>query len=553
MPILTSLTRVSIDFSLIIGGFALFIYGVTTMGDGFKNLAGSKVRLYIEKYTSTTLMAIIIGALISGILHSSTAVTVISISLVRAKLMKLEQAIGITVGANIGTTFTSILIGLNIEAYAYYIVFVGVVLFILAKKESLITWGRILLGFGLIFVGLELMGNQLSLVAQIEGFEGMMQWLGNNPWLALGGGTIVTAVAQSSTVVIGIVQKLFAVDGISAIAAVAFIFGANIGTCLTAILASVGGGVETKRAAWFHAVYNILGALIGMVLIVPFMQLVDWTISIINGSPEMYIADAHFLFNFISTILVFPFVNQCVKLLQFLFPGEDEENIQVVPDFDETFITELPEQAVALVKDAVIKMSDVVKTVLHTTEKYLNTKDDELKEEIINYESIINEYDTKISSYLIKMAQRASHSSLLTNSYYSHLQVVKHLERMGDVSTNLLEFYEMAYNENETFSEDALVDLTAMYNQLYIMIDEALNIFKDKSDEKVNALELLEDELDELEYKARESHFTRQRDGECTTNVASSVYIDILSSLERIGDHSISIAEVTLDLVEHHE
>jgi len=553
MPILTSLTRVSIDFSLIIGGFALFIYGVTTMGDGFKNLAGSKVRLYIEKYTSTTLMAIIIGALISGILHSSTAVTVISISLVRAKLMKLEQAIGITVGANIGTTFTSILIGLNIEAYAYYIVFVGVVLFILAKKESLITWGRILLGFGLIFVGLELMGNQLSLVAQIEGFEGMMQWLGNNPWLALGGGTIVTAVAQSSTVVIGIVQKLFAVDGISAIAAVAFIFGANIGTCLTAILASVGGGVETKRAAWFHAVYNILGALIGMVLIVPFMQLVDWTISIINGSPEMYIADAHFLFNFISTILVFPFVNQCVKLLQFLFPGEDEENIQVVPDFDETFITELPEQAVALVKDAVIKMSDVVKTVLHTTEKYLNTKDDELKEEVINYESIINEYDTKISSYLIKMAQRASHSSLLTNSYYSHLQVVKHLERMGDVSTNLLEFYEMAYNENETFSEDALVDLTAMYNQLYIMIDEALNIFKDKSDEKVNALELLEDELDELEYKARESHFTRQRDGECTTNVASSVYIDILSSLERIGDHSISIAEVTLDLVEHHE
>ena len=551
MRLLTSIP-VSINLGLVFGGFALFIYGVTTMGDGFKNLAGSKVRLYIEKYTSTTLMAIIVGAVISGILQSSTAVTVISISLVRAKLMKLEQAIGITIGANIGTTFTSILIGLNIEAYAYYIIFIGVVLFILGKKDILITWGKILLGFGLIFVGLELMSEQLQLIAQLDGFETMMQWMGNNPWLALGGGTIVTAIAQSSTVVIGIVQKLYAVNGIGANAAVAFIFGANIGTCLTAILASVGGGVETKRAAWFHAVYNILGALIGMVFLIPFMSLVNWSIAAIHGSPELYIANAHFLFNMISTILVYPFVNQCVKLLKVLFPGEDEEVVQTVPEFDEHFITELPEQAVAIVKNAIVKMNDVAKTILNCTEQYLDTKNIELKEEIINYELIINEYDTKISAYLVKMAQLASHSASLTDSYYSDLQIVKHLERIGDVSTNLFEFYEVAYLEGESFTPEALSDLKKMYTHIYDMLDSAINIFEEGDNEKVKSLIEKEEALDSLEALAREGHFNRMRDGTCTTNIASSVYIDILSNLERIGDHTVSIAEVAVDPVEYH-
>jgi len=543
---------VAINFSLVFGGFALFIYGVTTMGEGFKNLAGSKVRLYIEKYTSTTLMAIVIGALISGILHSSTAVTVISISLVRAKLMKLEQAIGITVGANIGTTFTSILIGLNIEAYAYYIVFAGVVLYMLAKKDSLVVWGEILFGFGLIFVGLELMGGQLELIAKYEGFEELMLWLGNNPWLALLGGTVVTALAQSSTVVIGIVQKLFAVDGISAVAAVAFIFGANIGTCLTAILAGVGGGVETKRAAWFHAVYNILGALIGMVLIVPFMSLVNWTVITIHGSEEMYIAVAHFMFNMISTVLVFPFVNQCVKLLKILIPGEDDTIDSDIPELDETFITELPEQALAIVKEAIVKMGEKAKKIVSTTERYMHDSNEETREEIINYESLINDYDTAISEYLIKMAQRASNNAELTNAYYSFLQIVKNFERIGDVSSNLGEFYELIFKEKEGFSDYALTDLQEMYNQVNMMVEEAIDIFREYDEKKVELLYGQEDVLDQLEYKARENHFTRLRDKTCKSNVASTLYVDILSNIERIGDHSLNIAKVALYPVQYH-
>ena len=551
MAMLTN-SPVSINLGLVLGGFALFIFGVTTMGDGFKNLAGSKVRLYIEKYTSTTLMAIIIGTLISGILQSSTAVTVISISLVRAKLMKLEQAIGITIGANIGTTFTSILIGLNIEAYAYYIIFVGVLLLILAKKEILVTWGRILLGFGLIFVGLELMSSQLELISQINGFENMMQSLGSHPWLALLGGTVVTAVVNSSTIVIGIVQKLFAVDGIADIAAVAFIFGANIGTCLTAILASIGGGVETKRAAFFHAVYNIIGGLLGMVFIAQFMSLTTWSIQIVGGSKEMFVAGAHFWMNMLSTILVYPFVNQCVKLLQFLIPGQDDEQIQSVPDFDETFITELPEQAIALVREAIVKMSAVAKSTLHASERYLNTKNEEVKEEIANYELIVNEYDTKISEYLIKIAQKVSHNKELTNSYYTCLQIVKNLERIGDVSTNLFEFYEMAYQENESFTEAAIQELSAMYEKIYIMIDNAVAIFQSNDKQKVDEIFIQEDELDGLEYRARENHFTRLRDNTCISNVASTLYVDILSNLERVGDHALNIAQVTFDPVEHH-
>ena len=298
----------------IIGGLSIFIYGINLMSDGLKSIAGYHIREYIEKYTSNLFTSILVGTLISAILHSSSAVTVISISLVRAGLMKLEQAIGITIGANIGTCVTSIMIGLNVEQFAYYLVFIGVVIMFLAKKKTIGYIGKVVLGFGLIFVGLQIMSDQMIAFAKEPWFTSIMTTLGKKPWWALLGGTIATGIMQSSTAVIGVVQKLFTTGSITPAAGAAFIFGANIGTCITAVIAALGGSISTKRAAWFHVVYNLAGAIIGMLVLKPFVNLTNWVNLLLNGSQEMYIAQAHFIFNIASTILVIPFVRYCVIL-----------------------------------------------------------------------------------------------------------------------------------------------------------------------------------------------------------------------------------------------
>lgn len=540
----------------IIGGLAIFIYGINLMSDGLKSIAGSQIREYIEKYTSNLFMSIMVGTIISAILHSSSAVTVISISLVRAGLMKLEQAIGVTIGANIGTCVTSIMIGLNIEQFAYYIVFIGVVVMFLAKKKTMGYVGKVILGFGLIFVGLQIMSDQLIVFSKEVWFTDLMKVLGKNPWWALIGGTITTGIMQSSTAVIGVVQKLFTTGAITPMAGAAFIFGANVGTCVTAVMASFGGSISTKRAALFHVSYNVVGAIIGMILITPFVAFTNYMNTILNGSSQMYIAQAHFIFNVASTILIIPFVHQSVILLEKIIPGSDHHDIKIenIDELDDTLIDKLPVGALAVAKKNTIRMGRNVIENIKLSQRYLMSKNNEDYDEVIEIEALINKYDSRLSKYLLKIAQHPTLAKKQTYEYFKNYQIIKNLERMSDVVNNIADFYKLVYEDKGKFSEYALADLEAMYQLVINMVEDALTIYESNEiNELLPKLNENEQTLNELEITCRHRHLERMREGLCEDALAASVIFDILSSIERIGDIALNTANATITIYKDHE
>lgn len=540
----------------IIGGLSIFIYGINLMSDGLKSIAGYHIREYIEKYTSNLFTSILVGTLISAILHSSSAVTVISISLVRAGLMKLEQAIGITIGANIGTCVTSIMIGLNVEQFAYYLVFIGVVIMFLAKKKTIGYIGKVVLGFGLIFVGLQIMSDQMIAFAKEPWFTSIMTTLGKKPWWALLGGTIATGIMQSSTAVIGVVQKLFTTGSITPAAGAAFIFGANIGTCITAVIAALGGSISTKRAAWFHVVYNLAGAIIGMLVLKPFVNLTNWVNLLLNGSQEMYIAQAHFIFNIASTILVIPFVRYCVILLEKLISGNDHHDtlIENIDELDDTLIDKLPVGALAVAKKNTLRMGRNVIANIKLSYTYLISKNSEDYDEIIEIEALIDKYDSRLSKYLLKIAQQPTLAKKQTNEYFKNYQIIKNLERIGDIVSNLANYYKLVYDEKGKFSNEAINDLNKMYKLALEMVQDALDIYEhDNANKLLSSLNKKEHTLNALEIECRQNHLVRMRDGICEDNIAASIIIDIISSIERIGDIALNTANSTITVYKDHK
>ena len=538
---------------VILGGFGLFMLGIKLLGDGFKNIAGTKIRDYIEKYTGNLLSAILVGTVITALMHSSTAATVISISLVRAGLMSLEQAIGISIGANVGTTITALMIGLNIEELGYYFVFVGAMTMAFSTRKKYTNIGSILFGFGITFVGLQLMGDKLALLQNYDWFEAFMLKMSTDSWLALLAGTILTAIINSSTAVIALVQKIYESGGMTMIAASAFVFGSNVGTTLTAILASVGGSVSTRRAGWFHAIYNVAGAVLMMFVIVPYSQFIVSLNEMIGGTLSFGVGLNHFVFNILSTLFVIPFVPSFIKLLKWMLPGEDKiKEREKMLELDYNLITNFPEGALQLTKESTLQMADLVLESIETTQQYLVSRDSEDYDVVMQIEEMVNASDTNITQYLLAIAKE-SEAGYITDDFTRNFEVVKNYERMSDLSTNLVEFYAIVIENKERFSPDAIDDLNTMYTLLINIMKRATKIFATNDLSDYHALLKDEEYLDMIEKKYREKHFQRMAEGICVGKVTSSVFVDTLGILERIGDHSINIAKNVYSTVKYHD
>ncbi|WP_323616223.1 Na/Pi cotransporter family protein [Erysipelothrix rhusiopathiae] len=531
-----------IAFNVILGGFGMFLLGIKLLGDGFKDAAGSKIRDYIERYTGNLLSAILVGTVITALMQSSTAATVISISLVRAGLMSLEAAIGISVGANLGTTVTTLMIGLNIEAMGYYFVFIGPIILLTKKRYKSV--GQIFFGLGITFVGLELMSDQLIILQDVPQFEAYLVKMSDNPWLALLAGTIGTAVINSSMAVIALVQKIYAGGGMSMVAASAFVYGSNVGTTLTAILASPGGSVSTKRAGWFHALYNVIGALITMLFIYPYSNFILYLNGKMGGSPEMAVGINHFVFNLIWVVGIIPFIPACIRLLKILIPGEDRiKEREKIEALDYELIKTFPDGAFQLAQKQTLQMADLVVESFETTHDYLTTRDDEDFDVIGQLEEMVNELDYNLTRYLLEIAKDTQLDGRMAEQYSTSVDIVKNIERMGDITTNIAEFYERIFENRGSFSEEALYDLETMYKLVLDMIQRSFKMLKSDSLQGYEKLVQDEDYLDLIDVKYRERHFHRISDGICDDPIASSLYVDILASLERLGDHCINIVE----------
>lgn len=542
----------SLQWNLIAGGLAIFLFGISLMGDALTNFAGPKMRGYVEKYTSNPIKGVLVGIVITGLIQSSSATTVIAISFVRAGIMSLEQAIGVTLGANIGTTVTSILIGFNLGYFSYFIALIGVLIFMFSAKRKNKYIGEIFIGFGLLFIGLEMMGGSLEELKNIPGFEDVVANVGQRPILGVLIGTILTAMLQSSSAFIGITQSLYASGAISLEVALALMFGANIGTCITAILASLGGSLSAKRTSLFHILFNVSISLVFLIFLSPYEQLVQTIATAIKASDLMTIAIGHFTFNFIGMIIFLPLIKIVARILRKIIPGKDSiltdlGNIEL----DERLISAFPAAALSQTKTAIIQESVVALENIKATKSYLNTKDKKHYDTSKEAESMVNDMDTKIQAYLLNLAQNQMPPEI-ESDMQTYLQVQMNVERISDLAENLADYYHEIYESGTGYGEEAVKDLNDICDLVINNIVAAMEIYEDIDLAKFNKLTEDEAALDLMELNLRKSHYRRLKKGLDMTTMASYVYNDILSTMERIGDHAYNIARVTVEPIKTH-
>lgn len=542
--LLTAINYQGIIFGLV-GGLGLFLYGIYIMGEALKNLAGDKMKNIVEKLTSNPLKGLLVGIVVTAIIQSSSGTTAITIGLVRAGLMTLPQSIGVIMGANIGTTVTAFLIGLNISEYSPLIIGVGAAFLFFLKNKKAKTMGLVILGFGMLFLGIQTMGTEFQLLAKQQVFNNIMLKFSDYPILGLVTGLFLTMILQSSSASTGIVQNLVESGALQIRGAIPILLGNNIGTTITAILAAIGGSIAAKRASLFHTLFNFLGAVLFMIILDPFYNLVMYIADITGASSAMTIAYAHIIFNVITAIALIWFVNQVVWLLKKIIPGEDGPSFEYSEElFNNALVEESPVLALESSKKAILHMGTIVGQMIEMSHDYGKNNHSKAKEEGMHLETLVNALDRKIHDFLVTISPKVDGSQSKTVSKY--LDSIRDLERIGDHCKNLLEAFEYMHDNRGVLSEDAWADLEEMFSIVKTLFDKALQVIRTNDNGIANEIVEIESYLDRLEQKARKRHTLRINEGTCTGE-SGLIYVDLLSNLERIGDHCCNIAEYTLN------
>lgn len=531
-----------IQWPLILAGLGLFLFGIEYMGEGLKNFSGDKLRNIIDKYTSNPLKGIIIGAIVTCLIQSSSGTTALTIGLIRSGLMTLEQSVGIIMGANIGTVITSVLVGLKISEYAVYFISLGAFIIMFSKDKKKKYLGQIVFGFGCLFYGLDLMGNNLAHISEVPEFSVIVKYLIQNPLLGLIGGTLLTAAIQSSAAVIAVAQQLFASGAINLYISLPILFGSNIGTTITAAFAAMGGSLPAKRAATFHFGFNVIGTFIFMCLLAPFNALMNNIIKVIPLQPEMQIALAHAIFNTVTTLLLYPFVPKAVMLIKKILPSKGPELEMDLSELDPHVVRLFPSHALEIAKRKILEMGYITYECVEHVKEYLLTKNSVAKEAAEELENAINTLDIKITEYLILISHEVLNDRD-SSHYLANMKTIKDLERIGDLSINLVRFIEAIYDERDKFSEEAKDDLIVMFNMVLDMMDKTLLFFNTQDIEIRDYIDEKESELDYFNKEAKQRHIKRVTLGIEKSALVNSTYVDLLSNLERMGDHCQNISE----------
>src|SRR5699024_10579487 len=374
-----------------LGGLGIFLFGLNFMGEGLQKAAGDNLRSILNTFTSTPLRSILAGAVVTILIQSSSATTVLTVGLVSAGFMSLRQAIGVIMGANIGTTITAFIIGIDIGSYALPIIAVGSFMIFFSKKAIIQNIGKIILGFGALFIGLELMGSGMAPLENLPQFKELMIKFSDSPLLGVSVGTVLTLVVQSSSALIGILQEMFLHGTMTLNAALPILFGGNIGTTITAVLAALGTSIVAKRTAASHVIFNLVGTIIVMLLLNPFTSLIVIIADYLNLSPAMQIAFAHGLFNILNVFVQMWFINQIADFVTRLIPGEPEILSYDDTRLDQSLVQSAPTMALNQVKLEIEHMSEIVMDEVHTTYKYFENRDEKDFEKAAKLEEITNE------------------------------------------------------------------------------------------------------------------------------------------------------------------
>lgn len=539
------MTLADIEWPMILAGLGLFLFGIEYMGDGLKGYSGDKLKNIIDKYTSSPFKGILIGAFVTCLIQSSSGTTALAIGLIRSGLMSLEQSIGIIMGANIGTVITSVFVGLKISKYAVYFIILGAACLMFSKNKKTKYMGQVIFGFGCLFYGLELMGDNLANISEVPEFSQVANYLSQNPWLGLLGGTLLTTAVQSSAAVIAIAQQMYGAGAIGLSIALPFLFGSNIGTTITAVLASFGGSVPAKRAAFFHVLFNVVGSVLFMLILTPFSMLIQWLASSMNILPELQLSLAHGIFNVITTAFFFPLIPSIVKLIKRILPSSKKEINMDLSELDQNVVTLFPSHALAIAKNKIIEMGHITIEAVEGIRAYFNNKNSVAKDSVYEMENAINILDTKITDYLVLISHETlnDHDS---NDYLANMKTIKDFERIGDLCINIVRYYEAIYDEKEDFSPEARKDLETMMDMVIDMLNHAVKAFDEHKLSDIDYVDEKEADLDYFNKKAKQRHIKRVSHKIEKSTLVNSTYVDILANLERMGDHCQNVAEAYL-------
>ena len=527
-----------------LGGLGIFLFAIKYMGDGLQKAAGDRLRDILDRFTTNPFMGVLVGIAVTVLIQSSSGTTVITVGLVSAGFMTLRQAIGVIMGANIGTTVTAFIIGFDVGEYALPVMAVGAFLIFFFKKNQIQNLGEVIFGFGGLFLGMELMSSGMKPLRELPSFIDLTVSMSDHSLLGVVVGTVFTLIVQSSSATVGILQGLYAEDILNLKAALPVLFGDNIGTTITAVLASIGASVAARRAAATHVLFNVVGTILFMIFLEPFTMHVEWLSGVLGLEPKMQIAFAHGTFNVTNAIIQFPLIGAWAYVVTKLIPGE-EVTIEYKPKhLDIHFIDTAPSIAIGQAKEEILRMGRFSVQGLQETFEYLKTHNKKHAETGYQIEDAINNLDNKITDYLVKIAAE-SISKADSTRHVMLMETVRDIERVGDHFENIIELIDYQLVNRLKLTNDAMDDLTDMFTLTIETVQKALESLDISSQVLAHEVAQQEDLIDKMERKFRKRHILRLTEGSCSPQ-AGIVFVDIVSNLERIGDHAVNIAEAVL-------
>lgn len=532
----------------LIGGLGLFLYGMNVMGTGLEKTAGDKMKQIIGILTKNKFMAVIIGAFVTAIVQSSSATTVMVVGFVNAGIMSLTQAVGIIMGANIGTTITAQIVSINLTDIAPVAIGIGVSIWLFAKNRRIKNFAEILIGFGILFIGMDFMKEAVKPLREYEGFRNLLMSFGEGNLLhiaaAIFTGFAITAIVQSSSATTGILIAL-ASEGLLPIeSAFPILLGTNIGTCVTAMISSIGASKTAKRAALVHLLFNVIGTLVFIAFFtVPTIMAVT---RISPENPARQLANAHTFFNITNTLILLPFSAVLVRIAERIIPyhAEEEREIEGIKYLDDR-ILETPSIALVQVMKEVLHMGNLAR---YSFEKSIDGLLEGNLKSIRNtfrVEKKINELERLISTYLVKLSNREV-SNVQREIITGLFNTINDIERIGDHAENIAELAEMKIENRLEFSEEAKNEVNHMAERVMKSFKQSMEAMKTGEMDLAERVIQREDEIDLMEKTLRKSHIDRLNQGLCMTSTGV-VFLDAISNLERMGDHASNIAWAVID------
>ena len=529
----------NIAFSFV-GGLGLFLFGIQMMASGMQKAAGDKLRRILEVLTNRPVIGVMTGVLVTLLVQSSSTTTVMVVGFANAGLMTLAQAISVIIGANIGTTVTAQIVSFKVTALSLPAIGIGSILNFFGRRRLHRYLGQAVLGFGLLFLGMSTMSAGMHPLKEMEGFQNLLVQFSNNPILGVLCGALFTAIIQSSSAATGVIIALTMTGLVEFSAAVPLVLGTNIGTCITAVLASFGANVAARRAAVAHVLFNLVGVVLAILLLGPFTHLVMDTAS----SVPRQVANTHTLFNVLNTVIFLVFLKLFTKLVCIIVPGPDGE-VEIGSKYLDPRILKTPAAAIGGAKKELLRMAGIAQEMLAESIQVFLKNDLKKVKHIEQMEDLMDGLEKEINEYLADLSQHSltQHQSKIISGFMS---AANDLERVGDHCKNIMQLSETKVEDRLPFSDQALEEITLIYEKVKEMLENAAVCLAKEDRNLAQKVTEEDDNVDLMEKILRKSHIDRINRKKCFP-AAGVIYLDILSNLERIADHATNIAQLVIE------